>query len=125
MQGRVHSGSIMIDGLGIGDVGNIVLRDRKLLAEEGAVVVVLTIEKTTGAVLSGPDIVSRGFVYIRESEELLAKMQHELERTVKTCEEKHIREWAAIKEQIRRTLSNVMFSETKRKPLILPIIMEV
>lgn len=125
MQGRVHAGSIMIDGLGIGDVGNIVLRDRRLLAEDGAVVVVLTIDRTTGAVLAGPDIVSRGFVYIRESEELLAKMKREMDRTVKTCEEKHIREWTAIKEQIRKTLSNVMYSETKRKPLILPIIMEV
>ena len=125
MQGKVHAGSIMIDGLGIGDVGNIVLRDRKHLAEDGVVVAVLTIDKATGAVLSGPDIVSRGFVYIRESEELLAKMKHELDRTVKSCEQKHIREWATIKEQIRKTLSNVMYSETKRKPLVLPIIMEV
>jgi len=125
MQGKVHAGSIMIDGLGIGDVGNIVLRDRKHLAEDGVVVAVLTIDKATGAVLSGPDIVSRGFVYIRESEELLAKMKHELDRTVKGCEAKRIREWATIKEQIRKTLSNVMYSETKRKPLILPVIMEV
>ena len=125
MQGKVHSGSIMIDGLGIGDVGNIVLRDRRHLAEDGVVVAVLTIDKDTGVVLSGPDIVSRGFVYIRESEELLAKMKHELDRTVKICEEKHIREWVKIKEQVRKTLSNVMYSETKRKPLILPIIMEV
>ena len=124
MQGKVHSGSIMIDGLGVGDVGNIVIRDRKHLAEDGVVVAVLTIDKTTGAILSGPDIVSRGFVYIRDSEELLAKMKHELDRTVKSCEDKHIREWAKIKEQIRKTLSNVMYSETKRKPLILPIIME-
>jgi len=125
MQGKVHAGSIMIDGLGVGDVGNIVLRDRRLLAEEGVVVAVLTIDKATGAVLSGPDIVSRGFVYIRDSEELLAKMKHELDRTVKNCEEKHIREWTTFKEQIRKALSNVMYSETKRKPLILPIIMEV
>lgn len=125
MQGKVHAGSIMIDGLGVGDVGNIVLRDRRLLAEEGVVVAVLTIDKATGAVLSGPDIISRGFVYIRDSEELLAKMKHELDRTVKNCEEKHIREWATFKEQIRKALSNVMYSETKRKPLILPIIMEV
>jgi len=125
MQGKVHAGSVMIDGLGVGDVGNIVLRDRRLLAEDGVVVAVLTIDKDTGAVLSGPDIVSRGFVYIRDSEELLAKMKHELDRTVKSCEQKHIREWATIKEQIRKTLSNVMYSETKRKPLILPVIMEV
>ena len=125
MQGKVHSGSIMIDGLGVGDVGNIVLRDRRHLAEDGVVVAVLTIDKTTGALLSGPDIVSRGFVYVRESEVLLAKMKHELDRTVKTCEKSNIREWSKIKEQIRKTLSNVMYSETKRKPLILPIIMEV
>lgn len=125
MQGKVHAGSIMIDGLGVGDVGNIVLRDRRLLAEDGVVIAVLTIDKATGAVLSGPDIVSRGFVYIRDSEELLARMKHELDRTVKSCEAKHIREWTTIKEQIRKTLSNVMYSETKRKPLVLPIIMEV
>ncbi|MBU7008054.1 ribonuclease J [Phosphitispora fastidiosa] len=125
MQGKVHSGSIMIDGLGVGDVGNIVLRDRRHLAEDGVVVAVLSIDKTTGALLSGPDIVSRGFVYVRESEALLARMKHELDRTVKTCEKSNIREWSKIKEQIRKTLSNVMYSETKRKPLILPIIMEV
>ncbi len=125
LQGKVHAGSIMIDGLGVGDVGNIVLRDRRHLAEDGVVVAVLTIDKTTGALLSGPDIVSRGFVYVRESEVLLAKMKHELDRTVKTCEKSNIREWSKIKEQIRKTLSNVMYSETKRKPLILPIIMEV
>ena len=125
LQGKVHAGSIMIDGLGVGDVGNIVLRDRRHLAEDGVVVAVLTIDKTTGALLSGPDIVSRGFVYVRESEVLLAKMKHELDRTVKTCEKSNIREWSKIKEQVRKTLSNVMYSETKRKPLILPIIMEV
>jgi len=125
MQGKVHAGSVMIDGLGVGDVGNIVLRDRRHLAEDGVVVAVLTIDKTTGTVLSGPDIVSRGFVYVRESEELLARMKHELDRTVKTCEKSNIREWSKIKEQIRKTLSNVMYSETKRKPLILPIIMEI
>jgi ribonuclease J len=125
LQGKVHAGSIMIDGLGVGDVGNIVLRDRKHLAEDGVVVAVLTIDKTTGAVLSGPDILSRGFVYVRDSEELLAKMKHELDRTVQSCAEKHIREWATIKEQIRKTLSNVMYSETRRRPLILSVIMEV
>jgi ribonuclease J len=125
LQGKVPAGSVMIDGLGIGDVGNIVLRDRKHLAEDGVVVAVLTIDKATGAVLSGPDIVSRGFVYIRDSEELLGKMKYELDRTVKNCEVKQIRQWATIKDQIRKTLSNVMYSETKRKPLILPVIMEV
>ncbi|WP_418791995.1 ribonuclease J [Phosphitispora sp. TUW77] len=125
MQGKVQSGSIMVDGLGIGDVGNIVLRDRKLLAEDGVVVAVLTIDKSTGALLSGPDIVSRGFIYVRESEELMAKMRHELNLTVKNCTKTNIREWAKIKEQVRKTLSNVMYSETKRKPIILPIIMEV
>lgn len=124
IQGKVESGSILIDGLGVGDVGNIVLRDRKNLSENGVVIVVLTLDKESGSVLAGPDIVSRGFIYVRDSDELMAKMQLELNRAVKGCEEKHIRDWSVIKERIRTSLVNVMYTETKRKPLVLPIIME-
>lgn len=124
-QGRVQAGSVLIDGLGVGDVGTIVLRDRKHLAEDGIVVVVLTVDKVSGAVVAGPDVVSRGFIYIRESEELMAKMKHQMDLVMQRCENEHIRDWATIKNHIRRSLDNVMYSETKRKPVVLPIIMEV
>jgi len=125
LQGKVPSGSIMIDGLGVGDVGNIVLRDRNILAENGVVVVTLTLDKNTGTVVAGPSILSRGFVYIRESDELLAKMYHELEEVVHNFEAQHIRDWTTIKKQITKALDSVIYSELKRKPIVLPIIQEV
>ncbi len=124
-QGRVQSGSVLIDGLGVGDVGNIVLRDRKHLSEDGIVIVVLTIDKASGAVVAGPDVVSRGFIYIRESEELMTKMKHQMELVVRRCEKEHIRDWNTIKNRIRRAMDNVMYSETRRKPVVIPVIMEV
>lgn len=124
-QGKVHSGSVLIDGLGVGDVGNSVLRDRIHLSENGVVVVVLTVSKENGTVIAGPDVLSRGFVYVRDSDELMGKIQVELNRVVKNYEDRHIKEWAAIKDRIRRSLDNLIYTETKRKPLVLPIIMEV
>lgn len=125
IQGKVPSGSVMIDGLGIGDVGNIVLRDRNTLSENGVVVVTIILDKNTGTVLDGPDIMSRGFVYIRESDELLAKMQGELKEVVYSCQAKHIRDWSTIKKLVSKTLDNLIYNELKRKPMVLTIIQEI
>ncbi len=122
---KVKAGSVFIDGLGIGDVGNVVLRDRRNLAEDGIIAVVLTLDKTTGKVLSGPDMLSRGFIYVRESDKLIAKMQYELDKAVKYCTDRNIKDWSKIKDQIRKSLDIIVYSETKRNPIILPIIMEV
>ncbi len=122
---KVTAGSILIDGLGIGDVGNIVLRDRKNLAENGVVIVVLTMEKETGRVVSGPDILSRGFVYVRDSEELIGTMKNTVEDALKYCSDQNIRTWNGIKERIRKDLDNVIYSGTGRRPTVLTMIMEV
>ena len=122
---KVTSGNVLIDGYGIGDVGNIVLRDRRQLARDGIVIVVVTIEKELGNVLAGPDIVSRGFVYVRESEELMEEAKIKVRAVLEKCEEAKIKEWSAIKSQIRDVLRKYLYEKTKRKPMILPIIMEV
>ncbi|MFY9393702.1 MAG: ribonuclease J, partial [Halanaerobiales bacterium] len=122
--GSVQAGSIYVDGLGVGDVGNIVLRDRKLLSEDGIIIVVLTID-SHGKILSGPDIVTRGFVYIRESEELIAEATSRLEEKLKECENNKVTEWSILKNQIRETLNEFIYKKTKRNPMILPIIMQV
>ncbi len=125
ISGTVNSGNILVDGLGVGDVGNIVLRDRKHLAEDGLMVVVVTISKEDGRVLSGPDIVSRGFVYVRESEELMKSARGVVREAVKRCEENKIREWAQLKSAIKDSLREYLYEKTRRRPMILPIIMEV
>ena len=122
--GSVQAGSVFVDGLGVGDVGNIVLRDRRLLSEDGIIIVVLTIDNR-GKILSGPDIVTRGFVYIRESEELIAEATALLEEKLKECEENRVKEWSILKNQIRDTLSDYIYKKIKRNPMILPIIMQV
>ncbi len=122
---KVVSGSVLIDGLGVGDVGNIVLRDRKNLSENGVVIVVLTMEKETGKIVAGPDILSRGFVYVRDSEELMARMQATVEETLKQCGENNVRSWSGIKERVRKDLDNVIYTETGRRPTVLTMIMEV
>lgn len=121
----VQAGNILVDGLGVGDVGNIVLRDRKHLSEDGLIVVVVTINKQTGAVESGPDIVSRGFVYVRESEELMEEVRKIVKQTLDTCEAKKISDWSTIKSNIRDDLRTYLYTTLKRNPMILPIIMEV
>lgn len=121
----VQAGNILVDGLGVGDVGNIVLRDRKHLSEDGLIVVVVTINKQTGAVESGPDIVSRGFVYVRESEELIEEVRKIVKQTLDQCEAKKINDWSAIKSNIRDDLRTYLYTTIKRNPMILPIIMEV
>ena len=123
--GRVHVGNVMVDGLGVGDVGNIVLRDRQRLAEDGIIIVVMTLEAGSGQLLAGPDIVSRGFVYVRESEALMDEAKQLVKKTLRTCADRNIREWGNIKSSVRDELGNFIFQKTKRNPMILPIIMEV
>lgn len=123
--GKVPSGNVLIDGLGIGDVGNIVLRDRRLLSKDGILVVVVTLNKKTGEIISGPDIVSRGFVYVRESEKLLVDANELVSVTLKKCVTENVSEWSSLKSSIREVLSKFLFEKTKRRPMILPIIMEV
>ena len=123
--GEVQTGAILVDGLGVGDVGNIVLRDRQHLAEDGIVIVVLTLERYTNQVLAGPDIVSRGFVYVRESEDLMGEARQVIEEALDYCAAKHISDWSKIKNTIRDELNNFIWKKTKRSPMILPIIMEV
>ena len=122
---HVQSGAILVDGLGVGDVGNIVLRDRQNLAQNGIIIVVLTLEKYSNQLLAGPDIVSRGFVYVRESEDLLEEARHVVEDAVRDCLDRHVSDWGKIKNIIRDSLSDFLWKKMKRNPMILPIIMEV
>lgn len=125
ISGHVPCGSILVDGLGVGDVGNIVLRDRQHLAEDGILIVVLTLERFSNQLLSGPDIVSRGFVYVRESEGLMEEARHVVEDAITDCMDKHVSDWGKIKNVIKDSLSDFLWKRTKRSPMILPIIMEV
>lgn len=122
---KVQVGNIFIDGLGVGDVGNIVLRDRQHLAEDGIIIVVLTLQAGSGEVLAGPDIVSRGFVYVRGSESLMDEAKKVLDESVERCVEKNITDWGKIKSEIKDSLGEFVWKKTKRRPMILPIIMEV
>lgn len=123
--GRVTSGRVLIDGLGVGDVGNIVLRDRRQLSQDGIIIIVVTMDKASGTVAAGPDIVSRGFVYVRESEELMEEVKTRVEDALVHCEEEGITEWSALKSAMRDALGRFIFECTRRRPMILPIIMEV
>ena len=122
---HVQAGGILVDGLGVGDVGNIVLRDRQNLAQNGIIVVVLTLEKHSNQLLAGPDIVSRGFVYVRESEDLMEEARVIVSDAVTDCLDRHINDWGKIKNIIRDSLSDFLWKRMKRNPMILPIIMEV
>ena len=123
--GHVQTGAILVDGLGVGDVGNIVLRDRQHLAEDGILIVVLTLGKFSNQVLAGPDIVSRGFVYVRESEDLMDEARTVVENALDNCLDHKMTDWGKIKNSIRDSLSDFLWKRTKRSPMILPIIMEV
>ncbi len=120
----VPSGKIMVDGLGVGDVGNIVLRDRKHLAEDGLIVVVVAISSDTGMVTAGPDIISRGFVYVREAEDLIEAAKDCVSAALAVCEAKHISDWNTLKSTIKNSLGQFIYEQTKRKPMILPVIMD-
>lgn len=122
--GSVHTGAILVDGLGVGDVGNIVLRDRQHLAEDGIMIVVMTLERHSNVVLAGPDIVSRGFVYVRESEDLMERAKEVVESALDSCLERNITDWGKIKNVVKDALSEFLWKRTKRSPMILPIIME-
>ncbi|UVI32556.1 ribonuclease J [Paenibacillus spongiae] len=122
---KVPAGNVLIDGLGVGDVGNIVLRDRKLLSQDGILVVVVTLSKQDGAILSGPDIISRGFVYVRESEGLLEEANRIVSSTLQKLMNDKVNEWASLKTNVKDALGRFLYEQTRRRPMILPIIMEV
>ena len=123
--GRVQAGSVLVDGLGIGDVGNIVLRDRQNLSQHGIMVVVLTLDRARGQVVAGPNIVSRGFVYVRESENLMDEAQKVVEEAVEKCLRRRVTDWGKLKSVIRDSLGDYLWKKMKRDPVILPIIMEI
>lgn len=122
---KVQSGGILVDGLGVGDVGNIVLRDRQQLSENGLLIIVVTLEKYSNQILSGPDIVSRGFVYVRESENLMEEARVVVNDALEKCMSRNVTDWGKIKNEIKDALSDYLWKKTKRNPMILPIIMEV
>ena len=123
--GTVNSGQIFVDGLGVGDVGNIVLRDRKHLSQDGILTVVVTLSKENNSIIAGPDIISRGFVYVRESEGLMDEAKEIVKGVLRECEESNITDWASLKTKVRDELRSYLYEKTKRKPMILPIIMEI
>jgi ribonuclease J len=123
--GEVPAGKVLVDGAGVGDIGSVVLRDRRHLAEDGLVVVVATLDMEGRYIISGPDIVSRGFVYVKESEELMARVKSVAVQSLERILGKGSRDWSYIKGTIRDDLAKFIFKETKRKPMILPVIMDV
>ncbi|MBO7682444.1 MAG: ribonuclease J [Clostridia bacterium] len=123
--GTVPAGRVFVDGIGVGDVGNVVMRDRKRLAEDGIITIVVAMDNVSGEVVSGPDIITRGFVYVRESEDLIQTSQETAMWAIENCLNNDIRDWSTIKQRIRDEVSHVVYEETKRSPMILPIIMEV
>lgn len=125
LAGTVPAGRVFVDGIGVGDVGNVVMRDRKRLAEDGIMTIVVAMDSASGEVVSGPDIITRGFVYVRESEELIMDSQEAAMWAIENCLENDIRDWSTIKQRIRDEVSHVVYDKTKRSPMILPIIMEV
>ena len=125
LAGTVPAGMVMVDGTGVGDVGSVVLRDRKHLAEDGMLVVCVNISAEDGSVITGPDIITRGFIYVKESEDLMAELQEVAMEAIERCQRKRIRDWNAIKSAIKNDLSGYLYKTTRRNPMILPVIMEV
>ena len=121
----VPAGRILVDGLGVGDVGNIVLRDRQHLSQDGLIIIVMTMDSSSGEIVSGPDVISRGFVYVRESENLMDDVKKQIREEVRKFEDKKITDWSTIKATLKDNLRDYIFQRTKRNPMILPIIMEV
>ena len=121
----VQSGRVLVDGLGVGDVGNIVLRDRQHLSQDGLIIIVMTMDSATGEIIAGPDVISRGFVYVRESENLMENVKSVIRNEIEKCERNHITDWSTIKSNLRDNLKDYIAQKTKRNPMILPIIMEV
>lgn len=123
--GKVPVGAILVDGLGVGDVGNVVLRDRQHLAEDGIMIVVMSLDKFSGQLVAGPDIVSRGFVYVKESDELIDEARHTVNDAIQKCLDRGVTDWGKLKNTTKDALSDYVWKKTKRRPMILPIIMEV
>ena len=123
--GSVPAGRVLVDGLGVGDVGSVVLKDRKKLATDGLIIVVASIERETGVLRSGPEVVSRGFVYVRESELLMEESRNLMKTVLETCLANHTREWGIIKANMKDKLSDFIYEKTGRSPMILPVIMEI
>lgn len=125
INGKVTAGKVLVDGLGVGDVGNIVLRDRRQLSQDGIMIVVVTIDKESCHVVAGPDIVSRGFVYVREAEDLMEEAREKVQSALERCEDNGVSEWSVIKSTVRDALGRFLYEKTRRRPMILPIIMEI
>ena len=123
--GTVTAGKVFVDGTGVGDVGAVVLRDRKHLAQDGMIVVCVNISAQDGAVISGPDIITRGFIYVKESEDLMEELREVAYEAIERCQRKHVKDWATIKSAIKNDLSGYLFKTTKRNPMILPVITEL
>ena len=123
--GKVPVGAILVDGLGVGDVGNVVLRDRQHLAEDGILVVVMSLDGASGQLVAGPDIVSRGFVYVKESDELIEEARHTVDEALQKCLNRGITDWGKLKNTTKDALGDYVWKKTKRRPMILPIIMEI
>ena len=123
--GKVQTGGILVDGLGVGDVGNVVLRDRQHLAEDGIMIVVMSLDAYSGQLVAGPDIVSRGFVYVKESDELIEEARSVVDEAVQKCLDRGVTDWGKLKNATKDALSEFVWRKTKRRPMILPIIMEV
>jgi len=125
LSGSVPAGKVFVDGTGVGDVGSVVLRDRKHLAQDGMIVVCVNISAQDGAVITGPDIITRGFIYVKESEELMEELRSVAMEAIERCGRKRVRDWTAIKTAIKNDLSGYLYKTTKRNPMILPVIMEI
>ena len=125
MNGTVTAGKVFVDGTGVGDVGSVVLRDRTHLAQDGMVVVCVNLSSQDGSILPGPDIITRGFIYVKESEELMEELRGVAMEAIERCQRKRVRDWSAIKSAIKNDLSGYLDKTTKRNPMILPVIMEI
>ena len=123
--GTVPAGKVFVDGTGVGDVGSVVLRDRKHLAQDGMIVVCVNLSSQDGSVISGPDIITRGFIYVKESEDLMEELREVAMEAIERCGRKRTRDWATIKSAIKNDLSGYLYKQTKRNPMILPVIMEI
>ena len=125
VDGTVPAGRVFVDGSGVGDVGSVVLRDRKHLAEDGMIVVCVNLSSEDGSIITGPDIITRGFIYVKESEELMDELKEVAMEAIDRCQRKRVRDWSAIKSAIKNDLSGYLYKTTKRNPMILPVIMEI
>ena len=125
LNGTVPAGKVFVDGTGVGDVGSVVLRDRKHLAQDGMIVVCVNISAQDGSIVTGPDIITRGFIYVKESEELMEELRCVAMEAIERCARKRVRDWTAVKTAIKNDLSGYLYKTTKRNPMILPVIMEI